>query len=287
MLFGRSPDLVHKFLGERSPGGLSPLATHDTKRGEDTRARINVLSEIPDEWNERSLRWSQMNDRHRVALEDHNLAADRNEENLLYQTLIGSWPVNAAEERQSYSQRICDYMIKAMQEAKVHTSWINPDQEYLEAVQKFIERILDPDQSSEFMTDFQDFIKQIHLHGQWNSLAQTLLRCTAPGIPDTYQGTELWDYSLVDPDNRRPVDFSIRQDFLKEFQSDQSTDTIQDLLKNSDSGKIKILLIARCLKLRKEWPELFSRGIIRLSRLRALRRRISSPIFGLGKISLL
>src|SRR5207237_2972047 len=151
--FGRKPADLHAFFQKRTPGGLSPLTTHDTKRGEDVRARINVLSEIPGEWAERVVRWRTFNERHRVSLDDDALAPDRNEEYFLYQTLIGTWPGDAVAVTPEYLTRIQSYMTKAIQEAKVHSSWINPDQDYLDPVTAFVKRVLDTDRPGQFLAD--------------------------------------------------------------------------------------------------------------------------------------
>src|SRR5262249_3393739 len=150
----------------------------------------------------------QLNEPHRQVIDDEP-APDANEEYLLYQTLLGAWPLEpcSAEEYGQFVKRIGAYMEKALHEAKVHTSWINPNADYDKAVQDFLARILDENASRPFLDDFRAFRQRISRLGLFNSLAQTVLRLTAPGVPDTYQGTELWDFSLVDPDNRRPVDY--------------------------------------------------------------------------------
>ncbi len=251
--FGWKPDAVHAFLAARvaQPGGLSPLSTHDTKRGEDVRARISVLSERPDEWAKCVERWAELNRAHKSEL-DGAPVPDANDEYLLYQTLVGAWAFFGEGEKgrrgegetntgaasggegqgpsvspspllpfspslQEFRQRIRDYMRKAMAEAKVHSSWINPNAEYEAAVAAFIDRILDPNASAEFLRDLDVFAARVAGFGRLNSLAQTLIRCTAPGVPDTYQGTEAWDFSLVDPDNRRPVDYDSRAQWLREI----------------------------------------------------------------------
>ncbi len=217
--FGLPPKEVHGFLRDRQaawPWSLSPLSTHDTKRGEDVRARLNVLSEVPDEWKGRLGRWRMMNEAQRVQAEDE-LAPDPNEQYLLYQTLLGAWPLDpcSAEDRAEFVRRVQAYMLKAVHEAKVHTSWINPNKAYDDGVQEFVARLLDEGRSKAFLEDFREFERRISHCGLFNSLSQTLLRLTAPGVPDTYQGTELWDFSLVDPDNRRPVDYERRRKMLE------------------------------------------------------------------------
>jgi (1->4)-alpha-D-glucan 1-alpha-D-glucosylmutase len=243
---------------------MTPLSTHDTKRSEDVRARINVLSECPEEWGRRIVRWHALNRSHRTRLEDGTEIPDSNEEYLLYQTLIGSWPARAATAGDAvYIQRIQAYMTKAVREAKLHSSWINPDLEYDAAVAKFVAGILDPSVSAEFLTDFANFQHRIHLTGSVNSLAQTVLRCTVPGVPDTYQGTEFFDDSLVDPDNRRAVDYAARNDSLHGWKlSDIGIPPVvaRELGSQTPWDRAKQFLIHRCLRLRIENPLLFERG---------------------------
>ena len=256
--FGRPPADVHAAFrerAERSPGGLSPLSTHDTKRGEDVRARINVLSELPDEWAARVARWAALNQTHKVEVEEGVVAPDANEEYLLYQTLVGAWPATG-DPPAEFVGRIQAYMNKALHEAKVHSSWINPDADYDTAVATFVARILDPGPSGEFLADFVPFQRRVSHIGAWNSLAQTLVRCTAPGVPDTYQGTEIYDFSLVDPDNRRPVDYAARERMLSVL--DNKSATIREMIDAKEDGRIKLLIVSRALRLRRDWPEVFS-----------------------------
>src|SRR5262249_2460502 len=182
--FGWPPERVHQFFAERAtsyPGGLSPLSTHDTKRGEDVRARLNVLSEMPLEWATAVMRWSAMNRRHKVELADAAAAPDANEEWLLYQTLVGAWTGAPTE---AFVALIQAYMKKALCEAKVHSSWINPDAEYETAVAEFVRKILDPTEGVEFVADLGAFAERVAFFGRINSLAQTVIRCAAPGVPD-------------------------------------------------------------------------------------------------------
>lgn len=263
--FGRSAAALHTFLAtraQRSPGSLSPLSTHDTKRGEDVRARLNVLSEMTDEWGHRLELWSRLNLKHKVEIEEGLIAPDANEEYLLYQTLIGTLQCEAQAHSpdETYIKRIQAYMTKAVREAKVHSSWINPTDDYDAGVSKFIESILDTRLAPEFIADCRDFTSRIHTLGLINSLAQTLIRCAAPGIPDTYQGTEVWDYSLVDPDNRRPVDYEVRiaeLEKLERISSQSPADRIKTLTSELDSGGIKMYVTAQALRLRRDRPELF------------------------------
>jgi (1->4)-alpha-D-glucan 1-alpha-D-glucosylmutase len=254
--FGWPPEDVHAFLADRQarhPLGLSAGSTHDTKRGEDVRARIDVLSELPGEWAERVGRWAELNRPRRVELEDGFSAPDPNDEYLLYQTLVGAWPADADAPGglDRLVARVRQYMSKATHEAKEHTSWINPNPEYDAAVQEFVGRVLDPGRSAAFLADLGDFARRVARFGAVNSLAQALVRCTAPGVPDTYQGTELTDLSLVDPDNRRPVDYGLRESLLRELDRDGQT---------AGDDRAKLFVVSRALRLRRAAPELFRAG---------------------------
>lgn len=261
---GRSPLELHDFLTQRAatqPAAMTPLSTHDTKRSEDVRARINVLSECPDEWEQHISLWRALNARHLTTLEDGTAIPDANEEYLLYQTLVGSWPHGGPQA--NYVRRIQDYMTKAVREGKVHSSWINPDHAYDDAVGQFIERILDPSSSPEFLADLENFQQTIRWLGGWNSLSQTVLRCLCPGAPDTYQGMEFFDDSLVDPDNRRPVDYAARREALQQLQQESPTwPALQrDQFEPAAWNSLKLKIVNRCLHLRRELPDLFERGV--------------------------
>ncbi len=269
--FGWPPAEVHQFLADRQarhPLALSAGSTHDTKRGEDVRARLDVLSELSDEWADRVRAWAERNRPHRVELEDGFSAPDPNDEYLLYQTLVGAWPADAdsPEGLGRFAERVKQYMSKATHEAKQHTSWINPNPEYDAAVQEFVARVLDPDRSAAFLDDLRRFVARVARFGAYNSLAQALIRCTAPGVPDTYQGTELWDLSLVDPDNRRPVDYARREVLLREL--DRQTEAVGDdpagfaggLLDRPADGRAKLYTVSRTLRLRRSAPDLFRAG---------------------------
>ncbi|OWK34774.1 malto-oligosyltrehalose synthase [Fimbriiglobus ruber] len=266
--FGYTPADVHAMFRDRAarfPAGLSPLATHDTKRGEDVRARINVLSEMPDEWGRRAEIWSEQNRKHRIEVEEGVTAPDANEEYFLYQTLVGAWPfvMQGDDDRATFISRIREYMNKVLHEAKVHSSWINPDADYDAAVGEFISRILDPEKSAAFLEDFREFQQTVARLGVWNSLAQTLIRCTAPGAPDTYQGTELWDLNLVDPDNRRPVDYAARASLLKGLDERAASDLpglVGDLVARPDDGRGKLFVTSRALRYRRDHAEVFAGG---------------------------
>jgi (1->4)-alpha-D-glucan 1-alpha-D-glucosylmutase len=254
--FGTPVAEFHEAMRRRqatTPGALSATSTHDTKRGEDVRTRIDVLSELPDEWRTRLVRWNRLNEQHRSSVDDISVP-DRNEEYFLYQTMLGAWPDDAAA-REGFTPRLQAYMAKALHEAKVHTSWINPNQPYDEAMSRFIASILDPARSGAFLNDFAEFHGRLRDFGMMNSLAQTIIKIAAPGVPDFYQGTELWDLNLVDPDNRRPVDFSLRQRWLA-----QPAPTIRDLVDRREDGHLKLFVAQRTLALRRDRAEIFAAG---------------------------
>jgi (1->4)-alpha-D-glucan 1-alpha-D-glucosylmutase len=268
--FGVRPEALHAYYQARQakwPYALSPLSTHDTKRSEDVRARINALSEMPEEWRACLQRWGRLNEGYKVKGEDQ-MIPDSNEEYLLYQTLVGAWPLEPCtlEEYADFVKRIRDYMLKAVHEAKVHSSWINPNAEYDDAVQQFVGRILDEQSNGAFLDDFRAFQRRVSHYGMFNSLSQTLLRVTAPGVPDTYQGTELWDYSLTDPDNRRPVDYASRQRVLRELQAAVARargdlrELARALVADKEDGRVKLFVTWRSLRCRRDRPGLFSAG---------------------------
>jgi (1->4)-alpha-D-glucan 1-alpha-D-glucosylmutase len=253
----------HRLASERArlmPNGLSATATHDTKRGEDTRTRLLVLSEIPDPWAEAVLRWQEMNRPHRSDVGGLE-APDGVEEYLLYQTLVGTWPAEGLTAE--YRQRIREYMHKALLEAKVHTSWINHDEAYEAALAGYIEAVLDPVKSRAFLEDFTRFHARVARPAYWTSLSQVLLKVAAPGVPDFYQGTELWDYSLVDPDNRRPIDFRIRRGHLESLRAEATRDprALADrLMAAPDDGRLKMFVTMRALQFRRTRQVLFQSG---------------------------
>ncbi len=263
--FGTSVESLHRWCQNRqakAPFALSPLSTHDTKRSEDVRARLNVLSELPQEWSECVGRWQKLNEQFRATEED-DLAPDANEEYFIYQTLLGAWPLEESSPKdwEVFVGRIQAYVAKALHEAKVHTSWINPNESYDAAIGQFLEHILDRAQNSAFIEDFSKFQKKISYFGMLNSLSQTVLKYALPGVPDTYQGTELWDFSLVDPDNRRPVDYAKRQAMLKALDTQKpSAALLHELLKTMSDGRIKLYVTMQSLRCRREHPRLFSSG---------------------------
>ncbi|HSD51652.1 MAG TPA: malto-oligosyltrehalose synthase, partial [Candidatus Methylomirabilis sp.] len=266
--FGLSVEEFHKQClarQERWPDGLSASSTHDTKRSEDVRARIHVLSEIPREWRAAVGRWHRWNRRHAAEV-DGRSAPDRNEEYLLYQTLIGAWPLAPLEGEAfaAFTARLQQYMLKAAKEAKVNTSWINPNEAYDEALRSFVAQILEPGPGNRFLGDFVPFQGFTARLGMVNSLAQTLIKMTAPGVPDFYQGIEVWDFSLVDPDNRRPVDFALRAALLAELRERIAAGDLaslaRDLVEQWPDGRIKLYTIHRALTCRRQAPDLFRAG---------------------------
>jgi (1->4)-alpha-D-glucan 1-alpha-D-glucosylmutase len=262
--FGCSGAQFHAFNAKRCktwPHALSATATHDTKRGEDVRARINVLSEIPIEWKKNVRSWSRLNKTKKKRVRGMP-APDANDEYFLYQTLMGAWPFGETEYPQ-FLERIKAYVVKAVREAKVHTAWLQPDMEYEEASVSFVESILVPEESNAFLQELKPFQVKVAHYGVFNSLSQTLLKITAPGVPDFYQGTELWDLNLVDPDNRRPVDFGLRVQHLREIRRRIETDVlelIQELLAMKEDGRVKLFLIVQALKARKASADIFQKG---------------------------
>lgn len=247
------------------PLAMLATSTHDTKRSEDVRARISVLSEIPDQWREGLSRWGRMNRKLKMVV-DGKPVPSRNEEYLLYQTLVGTWPFCAVgdEEFARFRTRIKEYMLKAMREAKVHTSWISPNSMREDAVMYFVDSILSDSRHNAFLSDFASFQETTAACGIFNSLAQTLLKIASPGIPDFYQGNELWDFSLVDPDNRRPVDYQLRKQLLDGIIERESAlgllETARELVATRTDGRIKMHLTFKALTFRRDNRELFESG---------------------------
>jgi (1->4)-alpha-D-glucan 1-alpha-D-glucosylmutase len=243
------------------PQTMLATSTHDSKRSEDVRARINVLSEISALWRLRVREWRRFN-RSYKSLVNGRPAPSPNDEYLLYQILLGAWPsdpLRDTDERRSFCERIENYMLKAIREAKQNTSWINRNTEYETAVSSFVRTLLMPGTQNRFLNDFAPFQHRVARTGLWNSLAQTLLKLTCPGMPDTYQGNELWDLSLVDPDNRRPVDYAHRQRVFRDIREPRN-DLAKSLLETPEDGRIKLYLIWKTLGLRQQQPELFQAG---------------------------
>ena len=261
--FGLSIEAFHERNVDRQrnwPTTLLATSTHDTKRSEDVRARIVAISQVPDLWRRSLQRWGVANRRWKRTINDVE-APDANEEYLLYQTLLGTWPMRATGEPEpvpsaEYVERIQAYMAKALHEAKINTSWIQPNEEWDVAVGTFVAKILDPSARNKFLPIFLPVAQEIARLGAVNSLTQTLLKLTSPGVPDIYQGTEIWDYSLVDPDNRRPVDYAHRREMLDALPGA----TPDELKEKWLDGRIKLFLTQRVLRFRREHAELFQRG---------------------------
>ena len=254
--FGIDLDLFHQFNQKKVKNwlhGMNTTATHDTKRGEDIRARLNVLSEIPQEWEQQVNQWREINQ----SCKQEGIP-DANDEYFFYQTLLGTFPFESSE-LSDFSSRIKDYILKAVREAKVHTAWLRPDEEYEQAYFSFIDRVLETKESS-FWQHFQPFQKQIAEYGIYNSLSQVLIKNTAPGVPDLYQGAELWELSLVDPDNRRPVNYQKRTNFLQEIKQKSNQNILQlikELIETKENGKIKLFLTHQLLKARQKYSNIF------------------------------
>lgn len=239
---------------EATPHCLLATSTHDTKRSEDVRMRMVAISELPKEWRDAVRRWSKLNRKHATKVGDA-AAPSRNEEYLLYQILLGAWPLQASD-REGFVERIQHYMTKALKEAKINSSWTEPNEEWESAVSSFVQRILDENLSWDFLSSFQPFAERIARLGALNSLSQTILKCTSPGVPDFYQGTEIWDFSLVDPDNRRPVNYDLRRALLRTLE----TSTPAELLEDWPSGRIKLAVVRTLLRLRRERADFFRRA---------------------------
>jgi (1->4)-alpha-D-glucan 1-alpha-D-glucosylmutase len=280
---GRTVEAFHEAnarrLSER-PHEMITTATHDTKLGEDTRARINVVSELPDVWSREVGRWQRLNRSHRT-LVDGEPAPDRNDEYRFYQALLGVWPVEARlkpdttrpssvrlrpDVDDDLVERLRAFMIKSVKEAKLHTSWLTPHEEYEAAVATFVERTLKGPGAARFLAAFEPFAAHVARAGFVNGLAQVVMKLGSPGVPDFYQGTDLWDYSLVDPDNRRPVDFELRARALDEIESvlarpaAERKAAVGALVEFWSDGRVKLLVTTAGLRLRRDEPALFRSG---------------------------
>ncbi len=244
-----------------NPATLNATTTHDTKRSEDVRARINVLSEVTAAWEKRLILWSRWNDAKKGHWKGHPVP-DRNEEVLLYQTLAGAWPLQASE-TPAFRERLQSYMIKAAREAKAHTRWIQPDTGREKIVSGFIQEILKPSRDNRFLRDFLRFHRAIAFFGALNALSQLLIKICCPGVPDFYQGSELWDLRLVDPDNRGPVDFALRARLLESLEragEARPQRLVRDLLERWQDGRIKLYVTSKALNFRTSHPGLFHEG---------------------------
>jgi (1->4)-alpha-D-glucan 1-alpha-D-glucosylmutase len=271
--FGSSPGIFHALNEHRLahwPGGLNPTSTHDTKRGEDTRIRIDALSELADEWRTRLVRWSRWNARKKVDVHG-TLAPDARDEYYLYQTLIGAWPFDGSDDvpAPAFIERIQKAMVKAVREAKRNTSWTDPDPSYSDAICQFVAEILGGVDAQPFLRDFLPFQRKVARIGVVHSLAQTLLKLASPGIPDIYQGSELWDFRLVDPDNRTPVDYELRQNLMDRIRRDLDSgrpraELARELLEHPEDGAIKLFVVASVLNHRRLDPALYSAGSYRV-----------------------
>jgi len=252
--FGVTVTEFHDFNSKRSrmqPHSMNTTSTHDTKRGEDVRARINVLSEIPDLWEINVRKWSRINRRKKKSMKGVTVPT-KNDEYFLYQTLVGALPFYE-EEFDSFKVRLKDYVIKAVREAKVHTAWLKPDSDYEENYISFIEKILNPSDTNQFLDEFRSFQKMVSFFGILNSLSQTIIKIMSPGFPDFYPGSEFWDLNLVDPDNRRPVDFEKRIWLFREIKAREAKDQfklIDELKSTREDGRIKMFLIYKTLSAR-------------------------------------
>jgi len=261
--FGIGIDAFHERNLDRQrswPATLLATSTHDTKRSEDVRARMVAISELPQLWRRSIQRWRLLNRKWKRTI-DEAQAPDPNEEYLLYQTLLGTWPVNTHSEAEQsasaeYVARIQAYMAKALNEAKLNTSWIRPNEDWLGAMRDFVAKILEKSSKNKFLPNFLPVAEEIARLGAINSLTQTLLRLTSPGVPDIYQGNEIWDFSLVDPDNRRPVDYKHRRKMLASIAKAKP----EELLQSWSDGRIKMFLTQRVLQFRREHADLFQSG---------------------------
>jgi len=266
--FGTTTPEFHLANQERLrswPHTMLASSTHDSKRSEDVRARINVISEIPGLWRLRVREWRRFNRNHKHLVNGRH-APTPNDEYLLYQTLVGAWPSSPLDNTDSwrmFGERMENYMLKAIREAKQNTSWINRNAEYENAVLSFVRALLAQGAQNRFLNDFLPFQRRVARIGLWNGLAQTLLKLTCPGVPDIYQGNEMWDFSLVDPDNRRPVDYlrhSQMFESIRELGREPGELSVGKLLENPADGQIKLYLIWRTLCLRQQQADLFQKG---------------------------
>ncbi|MHB8714953.1 MAG: malto-oligosyltrehalose synthase [Sulfuricaulis sp.] len=268
--FGVSIAAFHHANMERQrrwPHGLLCTSSHDTKRSEDVRARLNVLSEIPSEWREHVALWSRINRSKKRRL-DNVWAPSQNDEYLFYQTILGIWPSEPLNTAllTSVRDRVEAYMLKAIREAKVHTSWINPNPEYEKCTLDYVRMVLSSTEHNMFFEDFLAFHKRVGRFGMLNGLSQVLLKLTSPGVPDIYQGTEIWNLSLVDPDNRRNVDYDLLErmsedlSVLSKVAESQRLEYIRGMLDHLEDGRAKLFLTSHALSLRGKQSDCFNYG---------------------------
>ncbi len=271
--FGGSPAAYHRANAERLrrwPHSMLATATHDTKRGEDTRLRIHALSELAEEWEQRSKRWASWNRRYRRTVAEQPAPAS-DDEYFLYQILLGSWPHPDGTPPTEHTawlapwrERLEGYLVKALREAKKRSSWRHPNPEYEDAQLAFLRALLDASRPNPFLADLAAFAARAAAVAAVHGLAQTALKLAAPGVPDTYQGCEFWDLSLADPDNRRPVDFASRARALDQLDAalagDRRAATLDALLDDWPDGRLKLLVTARLLRVRRRHPELLLGG---------------------------
>jgi (1->4)-alpha-D-glucan 1-alpha-D-glucosylmutase len=259
--FGVTVSAFHHLMQERArswPNAMSVLSTHDTKRGADLRARLNVLSELAPEWNQRVRRWASLN-RFKRGKVNGDPAPSPNDEYAVYQTMLGAWPARA-DEMDAFRERLKGAVLKSIREAKRRTSWSNPSDAYESACLRFVERVLETDRTNPFLDDFLAFQLRVARLGVLNSLSQLVVTLTAPGLPDTYQGCDLWDFNMVDPDNRRPVDFAMRRRLLAEIEAADRRTLLRSGLVDWLDGKIKLAIAAALLRCRREHASLFRQG---------------------------
>jgi (1->4)-alpha-D-glucan 1-alpha-D-glucosylmutase len=259
--FGVTLSAFHHLMQERAktwPQAMSALSTHDTKRGADMRARLNVLSELAPEWNQRVRRWASLN-RFKRGKVNGDPAPSPNDEYAIYQTLLGAWPANPGE-MDVFCERMKGTVLKSVREAKRRTSWLNPDEAYESACLRFVERLLDVERPNPFLDDFASFQQRVAPIGVLNSLSQLAVTLTAPGVPDTYQGCDLWDFNMVDPDNRRPVNFDLHRRMLAEIKEADRRALLRGSLAHWHDGKVKLAIAAALLRCRREHADLFCHG---------------------------
>ena len=257
---GIDASTFHERMVHRSPRTMNATATHDTKRGEDARLRINTLTELPSEWMKETARWRYANEAYKSAIDDRGEWPEANFEYFIYQTMLGTYPFHATPEEEDYEARLKAFLLKAAREAKGHTSWSEPHEPYETSIDHFVTQLL---QDQDFMDEFLRFAKPVALTAVTYSLGQTLLKATAPGIPDVYQGSEYWDLSMVDPDNRRPVDYAQRQEALARLDAPDATHRTQllrQLTNNLLDPSIKLYVLWQTLQTRRQLDELFTEG---------------------------